>query len=133
MINVLALVEGPTERQFGQRLLAPHLAERGIAFSPKVIGKPGHKGGNHWPTARREILALLKQGHATCTTMFDFYGLRGDWPGRREAKQSGLKSLEAACAIEQAIEAEIASALKVGPKELPFFAYLSLHEYEALS
>jgi len=132
MIRVLALVEGPTERNFGQQMLAPHLGHRGIAFSPKVIGKPGHKGGARWEVAKREIVALLKQTPGFCTTMFDFYGMPPDWPGRKEAKQEGLARLDAALKIERSIESEIAAAMNAAPGEIPFFAYLSLHEFEAL-
>ena len=42
MVRVLALVEGPTERNFGQKLIASHLGMLGIEFHPRVIGKPGH-------------------------------------------------------------------------------------------
>jgi Domain of unknown function (DUF4276) len=132
MIRVFALVEGPTERNFGQQVLAPHLGHHGVSFSPKVIGKPGHKGGCRWETAKREIMALLKQEPNTCTTMFDLYGLSEDWPGRTDAKHNALKKIIAARKIEQSIEADIASAMNVTQNTLPFFAYLSLHEYEAL-
>jgi hypothetical protein len=132
MIRLLALVEGPTERNFGQQILAAHLGTHGVAFSPKVIGKPGHKGGCRWEVARRDILALLKQGRGLCTTMFDFYGLPGDWPGRSEAKAKGLKKIEAVREIERAINQDIAESLATAADSLPFFAYLSLHEYEAL-
>ena len=92
MIRGLALVEGPTERNFGQQVLAPHLGHHGVSFSPKVIGKPGHKGGCRWEVAKREILALIKQGPQICTTMFDLYGLPDDWPSRARCKmQEGLQ------------------------------------------
>ena len=130
MIRVAALVEGPTERNFCQRILAPHLGCHNVAFSPKVIGKSGQKGGNRWPVARRDLLALLRQGFDQCTTMFDLYALPKDWPGRKEAREKGLKKAEAARAIETAIEADIAGVM--GGDEAGFFAYLSLHEYEAL-
>ena len=132
MIRIAALVEGPTERNFGQRVLAPHLAQHGVALSPKVIGKSGHKGGNKWEVAKREIIALMRQGFVHCTTMFDLYGLPQDWPGRAEARQKGLKKVDASRFIEMAIEAEIARTMNVNIQELHFSAYLSLHEYEAL-
>jgi hypothetical protein len=132
MIRVAALVEGPTERNFGQQLLAPHLGYHGISFSPKVIGKSGHKGGNRWEIAKREIIALIRQGFSQCTTMFDLYGLPSDWPGRSETSRNGLKKRDAARAIESAIEAEIAGVVGANPTVIPFFAHLSLHEYEAL-
>ena len=131
MIRVAALVEGPTERNFCQQILAAHLGSHGVEFHPRVVGKPGHKGGNLWPKARREMVNLMRGSFAYCTTMFDLYALPKDWPGRKEARAKGLKGVEAALAIEQALEADIAEAMGTKAGE-GFFAYLSLHEYEAL-
>src|SRR5436309_1791269 len=113
MVRVLALVEGPTERNFGQRILAPHLGSLGIAFHPRVIGQPGHKGGvGPWERAKREIVHLIRQEpRSVFTTMFDFYALPQSWPGRKEVVQNGLKNLAAVSLIESRIGAEIESAV----------------------
>jgi hypothetical protein len=134
MVRVLALVEGPTERNFGQKLLAAHLADHGIEFRPRVIGKPGHKGGaGPWDRAKRELLALMRQEpKSVCTTMFDLYALPTSWPGREEAAKRGLKNLDAVTFVEREIARAMSAEFQGGEQVARFIPYLSLHEYEAL-
>jgi uncharacterized protein DUF4276 len=134
MVRVLALVEGPTERNFGQRVLAPHLGYLNVEFHPRVIGKPGHKGGvGHWDRAKREIMALIRQEPTSVfTTMFDLNGLPMSWPGRTDARKNGLKNRNAAGFIEQRIGEAIESEFSGSSVQLQFIPYLSLREYEAL-
>jgi len=134
MVRVLALVEGPTERNFGQKLLAVHLAHHGIEFHPRVIGKPGRKGGvGAWERAKRELLGLMRQEpRSVCTTMFDLYALPSSWPGREEAIKRGLKHLDAITFVEMEIAAALAAECAGAERVARFIPYLSLHEYEAL-
>lgn len=134
MIRVLALVEGPTERNFGQKILAAYLGTLGIDYRPRVIGKPGHKGGvGPWNRAKKEIIGLIRQEpRSVCTTMFDLYALPQSWPGRAEAQKKGMKHEDAARHIEGSIEEEIQAELVTGGSLHTFIAYLSLHEYEAM-
>jgi hypothetical protein len=99
-----------------------------------VVGKPGHKGGaGPWDRAKPEILALIRQEpQSVVTTMFDFYALPRDWPGRREAVAKGLKHVEAVVFVEDKIGGAIRAELEVGGLAPQFIPYLSLHEYEAL-
>jgi hypothetical protein len=93
MVRVLAVVEGPTERDFCRTLLAPHLGGRNVDFSARVIGKPGHKGGvPNWERAKKEITELLRTAPAL-TTMFDLYALPMSWPGRSEAARRACKTV----------------------------------------
>jgi hypothetical protein len=133
MARILALVEGPTERNFGQKVLAPHLySSFQLEFHPRVIGIPGHKGGvGPWDRAKKEIIKLIRQEPTSVvTTMFDLYGLPKSWPGREDALDTGLKN-DAAVAF---IEKNIADAIRLEFKasEPRFVAYLSQHEYEAM-
>lgn len=134
MPRVLALVEGPTERNFGQRLLAAHLEALGIAYCPRVIGKPGRKGGGlEWGRAKRELLGLIRQEPlSVVTTMFDFYALPPSWPGRQEARERGLTRRTAAEFVETRIANDILAQIQNAGSPLNFIPYLSLHEYEAL-
>jgi hypothetical protein len=134
MVRVLALVEGPTERNFGQKLIASHLGMLGIEFHPRVIGKPGHKGGvGLWDRAKKELVALIRQEPSSvCTTMFDLYALPTTWPGRAEAIEKGLRNAEAVAFIEQQITRAIEADLQDAGFSPQFVAYLSLHEFEAL-
>lgn len=132
MVRLLALVEGPTERNFGQKVLAPHFGHLGIEFHPRVIGKPGHKGGvRRWEPAKREIVGLIRQETTSVfTTMFDYYGLPNDWPGKRQVSLPALPAPGAVQKIEEAIEDEIRDELR--PTHIRFLAYIALHEFEAL-
>ena len=46
MIRLVIVVEGKTEKEFVDRLLAVHLSGYGVAASARLLGKPRHKGGN---------------------------------------------------------------------------------------
>jgi hypothetical protein len=134
MVRTLALVEGPTERNFSQRILAPHLGRLGIAFHPRVIGSPGHKGGvGPWDRAKREICNLIRQEpDSVFTTMFDLYALPNNWPGRKEATENGLKYVDAVAFIEAKISDAIQSEFANSGPQIRFIPYLSQHEFEAL-
>jgi hypothetical protein len=87
MSRVLILVEGPTERAIVDQVFAPALAVKGVYLYPRVVGKPGHKGGNKFETVRRELRNLLRQElTSTVTMLFDYYGLPPDWPRKTDAK-----------------------------------------------
>lgn len=77
MIRVHVLVEGQTEVTFVKSVLQAHLNQHELYLYPRLVGKPGHRGGiGEYPRARRDILATLKQEPASfCTTMFDYYGM----------------------------------------------------------
>ena len=62
MSRVLLLVEGQTERAIAEAVLAPHLAEKGVWLYPRIVGKPGHKGGNSFSTVLRELKSLRLAG-----------------------------------------------------------------------
>lgn len=85
MRRVLVVVEGPTERAcFQQSDVAEQFVRRGFSLHPRVIGKPGHKGGiRSFQAVLREIENLLKQERdAKVSTFFDFYRLPlSKWPG----------------------------------------------------
>ena len=132
MSRVLALVEGQTERTFVQEVLAPGLSALNVHMHPRVIGKPGHKGGvGEFARARVEIIALLKQEpHAYCTTMFDYYGMPESWPGISSAK--GRAYTEIPSIIETAITDEIVRAMGTSFNRSRFIAHLQMHEFEAL-
>lgn len=134
MVRILALVEGPTERNFSQRILAPHLGGLGVAFHPRVIGQPGHKGGvGSWERARKEICNLIRQEpNSVFTTMFDLYALPTSWPGRQEATSNGLKYADAVLFIEARISEAIKAEFDSSGPNIRFFPYLSQHEFEAL-
>ena len=132
MSRVLALVEGRTEQTFVREVLAPGLSSKGVFLSATMIGKSGHKGGVRvWASARRDIMAALKQDlRRCCTTMLDYYALPGDWPGSSEAREKPFD--QAASVIERAIHGDICRELgdSFDPRRL--IPYIQMHEFEAL-
>jgi hypothetical protein len=44
MLRVHVICEGQIEETFVQRILAKELTRVGVALTPSIIGKPGHKG-----------------------------------------------------------------------------------------
>ena len=58
-MRVLVLVEGPTERAIIDSVFAPELGVKNVFLYPRVVGKPGHKGGNNFAIVRKELTALF--------------------------------------------------------------------------
>lgn len=132
MRRVLAIVEGATERAVLQAAVAPWLATRGVSFHPKVVGKPGHKGGiRPFVAVLAEIAALLRQEpNSIVTTFFDYYGMPRTWPGRTNPQ--GVTPQRRAESVEKAIHAAVAEDAKTGPASHRFISYVQMHELEAL-
>jgi hypothetical protein len=131
--RVLVVVEGPTERaSLQQRDVAAKFVAAGFSVHPKVVGKPGHKGGVR-PFGRvlPEIVALLRQEpQAKVSTIFDFYALPlTQWPGYPQS--AGLPAAQAVTVIENGMAAAVANAI---PNLVPgrFIPYIQLFEFEAL-
>ncbi len=132
MVRVHVLVEGQTEETFVKSVLQPHFNRHEIYLFPRLMGKPGHRGGTgEYPRARRDILATLKQEPASfCTTLFDYYGMPHSWPDREAARQK--PSAEKPVAIEKAIMADVIDELGQGFNCARFIPYVQMHEFEAL-
>ncbi len=132
MVRVHVLVEGQTEETFVKSVLQPHFNPQEIYLFPRLIGKPGHKGGvGEYPRARRDILAALKQEVAcACTTMVDYYAMPNSWPNREAASQKPFA--EKPVAIEQAILADVSAELGEGFNRARLIPYVQMHEFEAL-
>jgi hypothetical protein len=133
MARVLVIVEGQTERAALQQVdVATQFFNHGFSVHPKVVGKPGHKGGvRSFERILPEIVALLRQEpQAKVSTLFDFYALPlVDWPG---APQSvNLPPAQAVPIIEAGMAAAVAAEL---PGLIPgrFIPYIQLFEFEAL-
>ncbi len=130
MKRVLILCEGQTEETFVTRILAPHLLGYSITATPKVLVtkkvKSGYefKGGiTSYQHVRRDVQNLLHDTAAVCvTTMLDYYGLPGDFPGK-----STLPGAAPHRRVEY-LENTFAQDIN-NPRFLP---YLMLHEFEAL-
>lgn len=90
MKKVLILVEGQSEETFVKRVLSPHLLNLEVLIVPTIISTkrvksgPSFKGGiPSYAKVRKELKRLLGDSSAALvTTMVDFYGLPGSFPGR---------------------------------------------------
>ena len=137
-VEVVALVEGLTEKIFLADLIVPHLAQRGVYLTPIVISKPGQKGGDvRFARVRDDIELHLKQRPDTYLTLFvDFYGIRSDWPGLVEAKAQKAHGNKAhgnkAATIHSATQAEVERLFGEYGVYRRFLPYISMHEFEAL-
>jgi hypothetical protein len=131
MNRVLVLVEGPTERAIIQQVFAPHLKTKGVLLDTKVVGKPGHEGGNDFGMVHHELKALLYQEPTSVVTMFfDYYGLEGDWPGKSIIVGTDIQTNRRI--LEDAILQTIIKDM--GKNFIPdrFIPYIQFHEVEGL-
>lgn len=132
-------VEGQTEETFVKDLLAPYLGRKGVyAVARRVLTGTGRspfdgahgyqfRGGmDDWQKPRRDISIWMRQDRGDdvrFTTMFDLYGLPGDWPG-------WLPGGERPDPWEYVARLEAAFAEDLGDERL--IPYIQVHEFEAL-
>ena len=124
-MDLIVLVEGKTERDFVDRILAPHLRRVGYSsVYPSLIATVG-AGICDWGRAKTNIVRQLRM-NARVTTMVDYYGLPQDWPGRAEsgAQPSRLKADFVERAILEDMRGEDAAENLI--------PYVMLHEFEAI-
>ena len=135
-VSAYIIVEGPTEQIFVRNVLSPYLGSKNIFLSPVLIGKSGYKGGNvSLARITKDVGNFLKQRPDTLiTTMIDYYGLSGEWPGRRLNKneQNTLTAVQKAKRVEDGLINSIQAQhpkIDVEHRFIPFFV---MHEFEAL-
>lgn len=128
-IKLSILVEGQTEAVFVRDIIAPHLREKEIdtwySIIPTAVRERTYRGGiSSFETQTKPVLLhLLQGGKRYVTTMFDFYGLPKDFPGKVTLNSAGAPQQKVAH-LEDAFRTAIASRW--------FIPYLQLHEFEAL-
>ena len=132
-VRVLAFVEGQTEEKFIREIVSPLLAARNVSIAATTPGRRRAQGGvQHWGRTKKELLRYLKEDAGRfVTTMFDYYALPSNWPGKKEAKRETSPSKKAE-AIEQAIHADVCTALGESFDGARFLPYIQMHEFEAL-
>lgn len=131
MNELVVIVEGETEQTFVRDQLAAHLAIHGTTAWAVLPGRQRRHGGvKKWEVARQDIVRTLREGRY-CSTMFDYYGLPDDWPGRETSRR--VAWTKRASQVEAEIHADVVSVMgkKFDPKF--FVPYVQLHEYEALA
>lgn len=136
--RILAVVEGQTEFSLLSAIVSTHLGYRNISFNPKVVGRPGHKGGVYraFETVVKEITSLFRQEPtAVVTTFFDFYALPQDWPGVKSALIAKACGKATSC-IAKIVEEEWMQSVKQNTqdfdREVKFIPYIQMYELESL-
>ena len=140
MTRLLVEVEGPTEEDFVNLILAPHLCGLGYqVVSARILGNARQReqrgGITPWQTARNGIIRHLKEDQGRIvTTMVDYYALPDSgskaWPGRATSNSHPIESR--ASIVETALRQDVADQLGNGFNSERFVPYLSMHEFEAL-
>jgi len=135
MKNIAVICEGKTEQIFVEKIIAPYLYQeaRNIFITAFQITKPGQKGGDvKFERLCNDLRNTLHQSHWNLiTTFFDFYGLKGEWPGYSNALTQHTpkdKSVMLVAAVQDKIE-KLFQKLNTRNRFLPYFA---MHETEAL-
>jgi len=130
--EVVAIVEGQTEQTFIRDHLAAHLGARGIAIWARLPGRVVRRGGvRAWQSVRGDILRTLKERRGRiCTTMFDFYAMPPDWPGREEARHQPVD--QRGNHVERAILDDLVLHAGEDFRHELFIPYVQVHEFEAL-
>lgn len=133
VVNIVAIVEGPTEQFFIRDVLAPYLWPKEIFITPIIASKKGQKGGDiKFSRVKNDIEKHLKQRRDTYLTLFvDYYGIKQDWPGVSDAKLKSNPKQKA----EQVNQATAQKIEELWPECYPskrFIPYIAMHEFEAL-
>jgi hypothetical protein len=130
MTRVNVVVEGQAEETFIQESLGRHLAEFGVAITPRRVEfgrKKGriHRGGLlNYSKLRKDVVNWLNQdADAVVTTMVDLYALPTNFPGRAE----GAKIRDPQARVSY-LEEEFGK--DIGSNRL--MPYIQLHEFEAI-
>lgn len=131
-IRLHVVVEGQSEETFVNRLLVPHLSRFEVWTDARSVytsrqGPYWIRGGvTNYERARRDVTRWLRQDRGPdvrLTTMFDFYRLPPDFPGRQKAAPRATAQ-DRVDLIEKAFAAKVDD-----PRFIP---YLQVHEFEAL-
>ncbi|MCP5021631.1 MAG: DUF4276 family protein [bacterium] len=115
------------------KLIAPHLAEKGVYLYPTMISKKGQKGGDvRFSRVANDIEKFLKQRRDTSvTTLVDFYGIKSDWPGYEESR-AATPHTEKARIMNEATHREVNRLFPESNTERRFIPYVSMYETESL-
>jgi len=140
MARLLIHVEGQTEEDFVNEILAPHLYGQGYAkVGARLMGNArqrDRRGGiRSWSSVRGDIIRHLKED-AGClvTTMVDYYGLPQtggrSWPDRLAA--GSLPFAQKASTVESVLSADICREMGEGFNPDRFIPFVMMHEFEGL-
>ena len=122
MIRLAIAVEGQTEEDFVNQVLAPHLHTREIYSSPILLGRArGNSGAGGNVTIERVASDLATNYYRfdVVTSLVDYYGF----------KDKGTRPVEQ---LEQVIGREVRERIRQDPDERKILPYVQMHEFEGL-
>jgi hypothetical protein len=136
MARLLIHVEGQTEEDFVNEVLRDHLVSRGYhSVEARIVGNArlrGRRGGiRPWASVKKDIGNHLQEDRACfATTMVDYYGLPGAWPGRALSTHRGTTRGKAQC-VQEAMLDDLAAEMG-GFNPARFVPFVVMHEFEGL-
>lgn len=131
MIRIIIVCEGQTEEAFINKILVPFFAKKSIYLSARLIGKPGHKGGNiTYQRVITDIKIILKSDKSCyCTTFFDYYGIDSKFPGKEESKEIKCNK-DKQKTMHEFFTKKVHEDLN--NERCRFLPYIVMHEFEGL-
>jgi Domain of unknown function (DUF4276) len=137
MARLLIHVEGQTEEDFANEVLRNHLVSKGYhSVEARIVGNARlreRRGGiRPWPSVKKDIMNHLQEDRACfATTMVDYYGLPGAWPGRAESTNRGTAEEKAQC-VQDAMRDDLGAEMGGGDTSRRFVPFVLMHEFEGL-
>lgn len=127
MKRLIIVCEGPTEQEFCNYVLSPHLASFEIEVSAPVV-KKSNGGIVPWYSLRTQILNHLRETGAVVTMLVDYYGIKEHmgFPGWSESLLIPNKTERINFLIEK-MRQDVSDDVR-----FRFLPYIQLHEFEGL-
>lgn len=140
MTRLLVHVEGETEENFVNKVLAPHLYRAGyLQVGARLMGnarqRSGRGGGRAWSSVRQDIVNHLNaDAGGIVSTMVDYYGLPQTgpkaWPNRTDAAQLPFPCRPAS--VENALHDDVIRHMSHRFNASRFVPFVMMPEFEAL-
>ena len=127
MKRLLIVCEGPTEQEFCNCTLSPHLRRYDVMVSSPMV-KKSNGGIVPWASLLLQIINHLHEEDAFVTMLIDYYGIKDNYgfPGWEQAKSIVNKTNRIHFLIEKMRE-DVPDKYRYR-----FLPYIQLHEFEGL-
>lgn len=127
MKRLIVICEGPTEQEFCNVVLAPHLERFDIeVFAPVV--KKSNGGIVPWNSLRIQIMNHLHENGTFVTMLIDYYGIKNHYKFPGWEKSLGIvNKQERIHFLIEKMKEDISEEMRYR-----FIPYIQLHEFEGL-
>ncbi|MFA7616755.1 MAG: DUF4276 family protein [Weeksellaceae bacterium] len=129
MKRLLIIVEGDTEKNFIDKVLAPYLYTQGLKEIRCFKIKHSKGGLSKYSHLKKDIKNCVFENNVLVSTLIDFYALPNDFPQYEQA-QKIKNSFDRADFLENAIVEDISKS--TGKSISNLLPYIQVHEFEAL-